>query len=70
VSAEVDLSNAFDFSQPGKYSIVFRSPSISHIAYSETEMAKSVSDLYPVDISSNEVRVEIVEKSSYQPSFD
>ena len=69
VSAEVDLSNAYDFSQPGKYTIAFLSPNISHIAYSEAEMAKSVDDLYPVYISSNEVSVEIVEKSSYEPSF-
>jgi len=59
VSAEVNLSNAYDFSQPGKYTIAFLSPYISHIAYSETEMAKSVDDLYPVDISSNEVSVDI-----------
>jgi hypothetical protein len=69
VSAEVDLSNAYDFSQPGKYTIVFLSPNISHIAYSETEMAKSVDELYPVYISSNEVSLEIVEKSSYEPSL-
>lgn len=59
VSAEANLSNAYDFSQPGKYTIAFLSPYISHIAYSETEMAKSVDDLYPVDISSNEVSVDI-----------
>ena len=69
VSAEVDLSKAYDFSQPGKYTIAFLSPNISHIAYSETEMAKSVDDLYPVYISSNEVSLEIIEKSSYEPSF-
>ena len=69
VSAEVDLANAYDFSQPGKYKIAFLSPNISHIAYSQTEMAKSVDELHPVSISSNEVSVEIVEDSSYEPYF-
>jgi hypothetical protein len=69
VSAEVDLANAYDFSQPGRYTVEFLSPKISYIAYSETEMAKSVDDLYPVDISSNEVSVEIVESSSNKPSL-
>jgi len=69
VSAEVDLSNAYDFSQPGKYTIAFLSPNISHIAYSEAEMAKSVDDLYPVDISSNEVSMEIVNRSSSESSY-
>jgi len=69
VSAEVDLSNAYDFSQPGKYTIAFLSPNISHIAYSEADMAKSVDDLHPVDISSNEVNVEIVKSSSSRSSF-
>lgn len=69
VTTEVDLSSAYNFSQPGKYSIAFLSPKISHIAYSKTEMAKSVDALHLVDISSNEVSVEIVEHSANKPSF-
>jgi hypothetical protein len=69
VSGEVDISNAYDFSQPGRYTVTYLSPNISHIAYSEAEMANTVDDLYPVNISSNEVSVEIVENSSFEPSF-
>ena len=64
VSAEVDLSSAYDFSQPGEYTIAFLSPRISHIAYSEKEMASSVDELHPVNISSKEVSVKIVKNSS------
>ena len=70
VSAEVDLANTYDFSQPGKYTIAFLSPNISHIAYSDAEMAKSVDDLYPVNISSNEVDVEITKPVTGQAAND
>jgi hypothetical protein len=69
VSAEVDLSQAYDFSKSGVYTVAFLSPNISHIASSEAEMAKSVDNLYPVSVSSNEVSVEIVENSSNESSF-
>jgi hypothetical protein len=59
VSAEVDLATAYDFSEAGEYTIAFISPRISHIARSETEMAKTVDDLGPVQIPSNRVTVEI-----------
>jgi hypothetical protein len=62
-SAEVDLAAAFDFSQPGEYTIEFLSPRISHVARSEAEMARSVDDLGPVAIPSNAVTVNIGESS-------
>jgi hypothetical protein len=58
-SAEVDLATAFDFSQPGAYTIEFLSPRISHVARSEAEVARSVDDLGPVVIPSNTVTVKI-----------
>lgn len=59
VSAEVDLSQAFDFSTPGTYTIEFISPRISHIARSEAEMAKTLAELGPVQLPANEVTVKI-----------
>ncbi|MGD2157779.1 MAG: hypothetical protein PVG14_08315 [Anaerolineales bacterium] len=58
-TAEVNIATAYDFSQPGIYTIKFRSPRISHIARSEAEMARTVDELDPVDIPSNEVSVEV-----------
>jgi peptidyl-Lys metalloendopeptidase len=60
-SAEVDLATSFDFSQPGEYTIEFLSPRISHVARSEAEMARSVDDLGPVAMPSNQVSVTILE---------
>jgi peptidyl-Lys metalloendopeptidase len=59
VSAEVDLATAYDFSKAGEYTIEFLSPSISHVARTEAEMAKTVDDLSPVQIPSNRVTIEI-----------
>jgi hypothetical protein len=59
VSAEVDLATAYDFSKAGEYTIEFLSPSISHVAKTEAEMAKTLDDLGPVQIPSNRVTVEI-----------
>jgi hypothetical protein len=59
VSAEVDLATAYDFSNAGEYTIEFLSPSISHVARTEAEMAKNLDDLGPVQMSSNKVAVEI-----------
>jgi hypothetical protein len=59
VSAEVDLSLAYDFSRPGDYMIEFVAPKLSHIAGSEEEMARSTDELGPVDIPSNQVVVAI-----------
>jgi hypothetical protein len=61
VSATVDLAIAYDFSQPGEYSISFISPQISHVAMSEDEMVASVEDLGPVEIGSESIIVEIEE---------
>ena len=59
VSAEVDLATAYDFSKAGEYTIEFLSPSISHVARTEAEMAKTVDDLGPVQIPSNRVAIKI-----------
>jgi hypothetical protein len=59
VSAEVDLAKSYDFSIPGEYTIEFLSPSISHLARTEAEMAKTLDDLGPVQMPSNQVTVEI-----------
>jgi hypothetical protein len=59
VSATVDLAAAYDFSEPGEYTIAFISPRISHVARTEDQMAASVDDLGPVQMPSNSVVVEI-----------
>lgn len=64
VSAEVDLATAYDFSKAGEYTIEFLSPSISHIARTEAEMAKTVDDLGPVAMPSYQVTVTILEDSA------
>ena len=60
VSAVVDLEKSFDFSETGEYTIKFLSPQISYIARTEDEMAKTMEELGPVNIPSNEVSVELV----------
>lgn len=60
VTSEVDIGAAYDFSKPGIYTIQYRSPRISHLAWSEEEMATSFDELGPVNISSNEVTLEVV----------
>jgi hypothetical protein len=61
VSAEVDLSTAYDFSTPGNYTIEFISPKISHIAKTEAEMATTLDELGPVQIESNTVTLVVRE---------
>jgi hypothetical protein len=63
-SAVVDLAQVFDFSKPGIYRIEFISPSISHVALSEAEMASTMEALEPINISSKAVFVELFEGSS------
>jgi hypothetical protein len=58
-SAEVDLADAYDFSQAGEYTITFISPRISHVARTEGEMAKTLDELGPVQIASEPVTVRI-----------
>jgi hypothetical protein len=59
VSAEVDIAQAYDFSQPGTYTIRFRSPRISCLGSSKDELAVTLDELRSVNIPSNEVIVEI-----------
>lgn len=61
VSAVVDLAESFDLSKVGEYRIKFISPRISHIALSEAEMASTMDELGPINISSRGVFVELVE---------
>ncbi|MEJ2748694.1 MAG: hypothetical protein P8183_12435 [Anaerolineae bacterium] len=63
VTAEVDIAQAYDFSQLGTYTIKFRSPRISHIAESEAELATTLDELGPVEILSNEITLEVVDSS-------
>ena len=58
--ATVDLAEAYDFSEPGQYTISFISPWISHVARGADKMALSVDDLGPVRMESNEVVVEVL----------
>lgn len=70
VSAEVDLSTAYDFSTPGNYTIEFISPRISHIAKTEAEMATTLDELGPVQIPSNKVTLVIGEAVNCNSSAD
>ena len=60
ITIEANLSEAYDFSRPGSYTIAFKSPHSSSLASSESEFAKSLDDLGLVVIPSNEITVEIV----------
>ena len=55
VSVVVDLSEGYDLSEPGEYTVKFRSPSISHVAKSEAEMATTMEELGPVQIPCHEI---------------
>lgn len=59
-TAVVDISKVYDFSQEGVYTIAFKSPQISHAVEDMSEFAASVAELGPVQISSQEIEVEIV----------
>jgi heat shock protein HslJ len=63
VSAEVDLAEGYDFSQAGQYTIQFRSPQISQVAKTETEMADSFEELGMIQIPSNTANV-VIESTS------
>jgi hypothetical protein len=57
---EVNLSEVYDFSRPGIYSIAYKSPPASDMALSEDAFVKTLDELGPVYIPSNEITVEIV----------
>ena len=59
VTAEVNIAEAYDFSEPGRYTITFRSPLISHLARSEAELTATLDELGPIPIPSNTVTLEI-----------
>lgn len=56
-TATVNLAQAYDFSEPGTYTVTFLSPRISDVARTEAEMAETVDELGPVTIVSNTVTV-------------
>ena len=59
VSAEVDLAEGYDFSQPGRYTLQFRSPRLSHTASTPEEQASSFEELGAMSIPSDPVSVTI-----------
>jgi heat shock protein HslJ len=59
VSAEVDLAEAYDFSQAGQYTLQFRSPRLSHAAETLEDKAKSVDELMMIRIRSEPISVTI-----------
>lgn len=60
ITIEVNLSRVYDFSHPGRYMIAFKSPQTSSITQTEGGFAKTMDELGPVFITSNEITVEIV----------
>jgi hypothetical protein len=60
VFVEVNLSEFYDLSRPGMYTIAYKTPRSSDVARSEKEFAITINDLEPVIIPSNEITVEIV----------
>jgi hypothetical protein len=70
VSAEVNLSTAYDFSTPGNYTVEFISPEISHIAKTEAEMATTFDELGPVQIVTNKVELVIRDTVNCSTSID
>jgi hypothetical protein len=60
IAIEVNLSEAYNFSQPGSYTIAFKSPHSSSIVENETDFATSLEELGLVIIPSNEITIEIV----------
>ena len=59
VSVVVDLSEGYDLSEPGEYTVKFLSPRISHVARSEAEMATTMEELGPVQIPAHEITFNI-----------
>jgi len=59
ISAEVDLAEGYDFSQPGQYTVQFSSPRLSYTAKTLGEQAYSFEELAPIEIPSNPIMVTI-----------
>ena len=59
VSAEVDLAEGYDFSEPGRYTLQFISPRLSHTARTPEEQATSFDELGMVQIPAEPVDVTI-----------
>ena len=60
ITIEVNLSEVYDFSQPGSYTVAYKSPHSSSIVESEADFATSLEELGLVIIPSNEITIEIV----------
>ena len=58
-TAEVDLAEGYDLSQPGRYTLQFRSPRLSHTAKTPEEQATSFEELAMMQIPSDPVSVTI-----------
>jgi len=56
----VGLSDAYDVTKPGKYTIAYRSPFISDVAHNESDFADAVDELGPVRIVSSPITLKIV----------
>jgi len=67
VSVVVDLSEGYDLSEPGEYTVKFLSPRISHVARSEAEMATTMEELGPVQIPANEISFDISGGQAAEP---
>jgi peptidyl-Lys metalloendopeptidase len=61
VSSVVDLTNSYDFSQPGDYEIEFISPSVSHVVRKESAKARNLKKLGPVLMPSNIATISITD---------
>jgi hypothetical protein len=59
-SAEFDISEYFDFGQPGEYQVTFQSPWISYLSANPEDLVLSVDDLGPVEIPSAPVTVTVL----------
>jgi peptidyl-Lys metalloendopeptidase len=59
ISAEVDLAEGYDFSQPGQYTVQFSSPRLSYTAKTVDEQAYSFEELAPIEIPSNPLTVTV-----------
>ena len=59
VSAEIDLTEGYDFSQAGQYTVQFRSPRLSHTARMAGEQADSMDVLEMIWIPCDPVSLTI-----------